>query len=68
MRNRFYAIILAALVLAGCGKSPEPAREAKVEKAPDLYQVKFETSKGPFVVEVRRDLAPFGADRFYDLV
>ena len=59
--------MLAALVLAGCGKSPEPAREAKVEKAPDRYQVKFETSKGPFVVEVRRDLAPFGADRFYDL-
>src|SRR6187549_770810 len=38
------------------------------EKAPDVYKVKFDTSKGPFVVEVHRDWAPNGADRFYNLV
>jgi peptidyl-prolyl cis-trans isomerase A (cyclophilin A) len=38
------------------------------EKAPDVYHAKFDTSKGEFVVEVRRDLAPLGADRFYNLV
>jgi peptidyl-prolyl cis-trans isomerase A (cyclophilin A) len=38
------------------------------EKAPDTYKAKFDTSKGPFVVEVHRDWAPLGADRFYNLV
>jgi peptidyl-prolyl cis-trans isomerase A (cyclophilin A) len=30
--------------------------------------VKFETTKGNFTVEVHRDWAPKGADRFYELV
>jgi len=38
------------------------------EKAPDTYKVKFDTSKGPFVIEVHRAWAPVGADRFYNLV
>src|ERR1700752_1163550 len=38
------------------------------EQAPATYKVKFDTSKGPFVVEVHRDWAPIGADRFYNLV
>ncbi len=36
-------------------------------KAPDVYRVQFTTSKGDFVVEVHRDWAPLGADRFYNL-
>jgi peptidyl-prolyl cis-trans isomerase A (cyclophilin A) len=38
------------------------------EQAPAVYKVQFDTSKGPFVVEVHRDWAPVGADRFYNLV
>jgi peptidyl-prolyl cis-trans isomerase A (cyclophilin A) len=38
------------------------------EKAPEEYRVRFDTSKGPFVVEVHRDWAPNGADRLYNLV
>jgi len=38
------------------------------EKAPDTFKVKFDTTKGPFTVEVTRSLAPNGADRFYNLV
>src|SRR5262249_27727555 len=38
------------------------------EAAPAEYKVKFETSKGNFVVAVHRDWAPLGADRFYNLV
>jgi peptidyl-prolyl cis-trans isomerase A (cyclophilin A) len=41
---------------------------ALTAKAPDLYRVKFTTTKGDFVVEVHRDWAPLGADRFYNLV
>ena len=37
-------------------------------KAPDSYKAKFTTSKGDFVIEVHRDWAPNGADRFYNLV
>ena len=36
-------------------------------KAPEVYKVQFTTSKGDFVVEVHRDWAPNGADRFYNL-
>jgi peptidyl-prolyl cis-trans isomerase A (cyclophilin A) len=37
-------------------------------KAPDVYDVKFTTTKGDFVVQVTRAWAPLGADRFYNLV
>jgi peptidyl-prolyl cis-trans isomerase A (cyclophilin A) len=51
---------------AGAGNLSDPA--ALNAKAPAVYQAKFDTSKGPFVVEVHRDWAPRGADRFYNLV
>lgn len=38
------------------------------EKAPDTYQVKFDTTKGEFTIEVTRSWAPIGADHFYNLV
>src|SRR6202163_2614694 len=37
------------------------------DKAPETYQVKFETSKDDFTVSVTRAWAPLGADRFYNL-
>jgi peptidyl-prolyl cis-trans isomerase A (cyclophilin A) len=37
------------------------------DKAPETYQVKFETSKGDFTASVTRAWAPLGADRFYNL-
>ena len=37
-------------------------------KAPETFKVKFDTSKGVFVVEAHRDWAPLGVDRFYNLV
>jgi peptidyl-prolyl cis-trans isomerase A (cyclophilin A) len=38
------------------------------EKAPETFQVKFETTRGDFVMNVTRSWAPIGADRFYNLV
>lgn len=35
--------------------------------APDTFRVRFETTKGPFVVEARRAWSPLGVDRFYHL-
>lgn len=37
-------------------------------KAPDVYEVKFATTKGDFVARITRAWAPQGADRFYNLV
>ncbi|MCA9037134.1 MAG: peptidylprolyl isomerase [Planctomycetaceae bacterium] len=36
--------------------------------SPEKFKVKFETTRGDFVVEVTRSWAPVGADRFHELV
>jgi peptidyl-prolyl cis-trans isomerase A (cyclophilin A) len=41
---------------------------ALTEQAPPVYKARFDTSKGMFIIEVHRDWAPNGADRFYNLV
>ena len=38
------------------------------EKAPETFQVKFETTRGDFIMDVTRAWAPLGVDRFYNLV
>ena len=37
-------------------------------KAPAVYLVKLNTTKGPIVIRVTKNWAPVGADRFYNLV
>ena len=37
-------------------------------KAPETFHVRLETTKGNVTIEVHREWAPNGADRFYDLV
>jgi peptidyl-prolyl cis-trans isomerase A (cyclophilin A) len=46
------------------------ANEASQDEsgAPSQYTVELDTTKGAIVIEVRRDWAPNGADRFYELV
>jgi len=46
--------------------APKPAPAAT--RVPATFKVRFDTSKGPFVVEVHRDWAPIGVDHFYELV
>lgn len=60
-------IRILAVVLALVCAAPALAQTA-AEQAPATYKVKFDTSKGPFVVQVTRAWAPQGADRFYSLV
>ena len=42
--------------------------DALDEIAPDVFQARFETSKGDFVIEAHRGWSVNGADRFYNLV
>ena len=59
----------AGAVADDATKKDAPAKDAKMTTtAPAKYKAKFETTKGDFVVEVNRDWAPLGADRFYELV
>ena len=37
-------------------------------QAPERYTVELDTTKGAIIIDVRRDWAPNGADRFYELV
>jgi peptidyl-prolyl cis-trans isomerase A (cyclophilin A) len=50
----------------GAGSLLNPS--ALTRRAPDNFKVKFATTAGDFTVEVHRDWAPLGADRFYNLV
>lgn len=59
----------AAALTAQAGDAPTLKDPATLTAdAPAQYKVKFETTKGDFVIEVHRDWAPRGAVRFYNLV
>jgi peptidyl-prolyl cis-trans isomerase A (cyclophilin A) len=61
--------LVAAALLAACAspRPSEPAKNAERAKPPEQYRVRFDTTKGPLVVEVVREWAPRGADRFFEL-
>ena len=62
------SLVVCSSVAFAAEKSGLKNPSALTERAPAVFRVKFDTTKGPFVVEVHRGLAPHGADRFYNLV
>jgi homoserine O-acetyltransferase len=57
------------LIVLVCSANAWGASLALQENAaPSEYRVGLDTTKGPIVIEVHRDWAPHGADRFYELV
>ena len=65
--RRFAApVALACLVAVAC-REEGPRRQAPAGPTPDSFDVAFRTSKGTFVVRARREWAPLGVDRFYQL-
>ncbi len=78
-RRAALAVLAAAALLAGCGGSSAPKATSTASPvllhpgklhatAPGIFQARFKTTKGAFVVTVHRSWAPVGADRFYNLV
>jgi peptidyl-prolyl cis-trans isomerase A (cyclophilin A) len=65
-------IILPCLLLLSCESTsslllhPEAAELNR--RAPNVFDVRMETSRGEIIIEVHRDWSPHGADRFYNLV
>ena len=65
-----YALLL---LLAGCASAARsdlllhPDDPEWRQPAPPVGRLRFETTRGTFTIEVVRDWAPNGADRFYNL-
>jgi peptidyl-prolyl cis-trans isomerase A (cyclophilin A) len=77
VRWSFAALAVSAITLAAlpsCASGPAGDRSAlldtahSAEIAPEVFRVRFETSRGPFVMEVHHAWSPWAADRFYYLV
>lgn len=73
--SRCFMALTVVLLLAGVaiGSAEEPNRALLIpslatDQAPDTFKVNVETTSGDFVIEVNRQWAPNGADRFYNLV
>jgi len=75
--------VASAVVMLACGGEPRepqadeavalsapviPGPAAEPMRSPETFQVRFETSKGPFTVAVTRANAPHGVDRLHELV
>ncbi|MCA9595806.1 MAG: peptidylprolyl isomerase [Myxococcales bacterium] len=74
LKSSIALAVLLSLAAAGCKSEPTSEKASSLtpakatETAPAEFKARFTTSKGPFTVEVHRDWAPQGADRFYNLV
>lgn len=79
LNRREFCGLAATAAVAGCALPPVAStvtaqdkkgeiKSSKPEDVPATFQVKFETSKGDFIIEVHRDWSPNGAARFYDAV
>lgn len=81
---RMFILLLCGALLTSCASvsfppGAEPAANSSslllhpdapelTRQAPALFDARLETSKGLIVIEVHRDWAPRGADRFFNLV
>lgn len=57
-------LAIVGMLTAGCAGG----RQGPMGVAPGVVRIRFETTKGAFVLEAHRDWAPRGVDRLYELV
>lgn len=68
LRNRPLALIATMFMAMNMvmAQSPDPAILKR--KAPETFRAVFNTTKGPFTIEVYRGWSPLAADRLYQLI
>jgi len=75
MKAYLLSLLVLSIMFTSCsstekattGSGPvDPSKWTK--QSPASYKARFETTAGPFTVEVQREWSPLGADRFYNLV
>ncbi len=67
MRRRALLLLLAAAAHGQRALLLHPEDPEINRRAPDLVRVRLETTKGGILLELHRDWAPLGVDRFYNL-
>lgn len=75
MKANSLGLLLLAVGLTSCSNTEKattgagPLDPSKwTQQSPPSFKARFETTAGAFTVEVQREWAPLGADRFYNLV
>ena len=66
-----YRLLATLALLAFCSQAQplrDPSDPSFTAASPEIYRVLVDTTKGQFVLEVTRALAPRGADRLFHLV
>ncbi|MES2485155.1 MAG: peptidylprolyl isomerase [Bacteroidota bacterium] len=59
---KFITLLLSVVFLTSCASQ-------KIDRvAPELYTATFETTKGNFDIEIKREWSPVAADRLYNLL
>lgn len=64
--KQFLTLLMIGVV--AFGKAQVPDTTMLSQKAPDVFQAVFTTTKGDFTIEVYRNWSPLGADRLYQLI
>ncbi len=67
MKTTWIVASIALAAFSGAMQSPSAPAQAPSPVSAD-YRVRLDTTKGTIVVDVHRDWAPHGADRFHELV
>ena len=71
IKHFFFCSVLLAILFNSCKPRDillHPWHKAFTKQAPPVFKVLLETTKGNIILEVRREWAPYGVDRFYNLV
>ena len=68
----FCAVCLVLILPVGSGRADQilldPNAQSMNGRAPEQFRVRMKTSKGLILLDIHRDWAPYGVDRFYNLV
>lgn len=67
MLKNLLLLFIGVIAFTGCSQKSFSEKWTK-EQAPDYFQARFETTRGVFDIEARREWSPEGVDRLYQLI